>query len=279
MHIMKKNIISNSFICLMFCIIVITAVIPILWIASTSIKNTHEVFAYPPVLIPPKPAFQNYSQVFSISEISWAFGNSIIVAAITTVAVITLSSLASYGFSRFKFRAKSFFMLLLLGTQMIPAVTNIIPLYITMLRLRLLDTILSLCLVYSAMSIPFSIWIIKSYFDSISPDIDEAARIDGASRLYIVFRKRFPISIAGIASAAVFCFTACWNEFAIALVLSSTLKSRTIPLSLFTFQGSYDIQWNLLCAASIAAMIPVVLLFIALQDRFISGLTQGAVKG
>ncbi len=170
-------------------------------------------------------------------------------------------------------------MMILLGTQMIPAVTNIIPLYVTMLRLHLLDSIIALFLVYSALNIPFSVWIIKSYFDSIPITLDEAAMIDGASRIYVIFRIIFPLSLPGIAAASLFVFIQCWNEFYLALVLTSTLKSRTIPLGLFTFQASYDIQWNLLCAASVVAMLPIIILFIILQENFVSGLTKGAFKG
>ena len=170
-------------------------------------------------------------------------------------------------------------MILLLGTQMIPAVTNIIPLYITMLRLRLLDTITALFLVYTAVNIPFSVWIIKAYIDSIPDSIDEAALIDGASRLRVLFWLIIPVSLPGIAAASLFTFIACWNEFYIALVLTSTMKSKTVPLGLFTFQASYDIQWNLLSAASIVALLPIIIFFIILQDKFISGLTRGAYKG
>ena len=257
---------------------VLLAFIPILWIAVTSIKRTVDIFAYPPVLVPRVAAFDNYARVFQLSEMTGAFRNSIVVAVTTTVAVILVTALSAYGFSRFRFRGKAAIMLVLLGTQMIPPVTNIIPLYITMLRLDLLDTVTALCLVYSALNIPFSVWILKSYFDSIPASFDEAAMIDGANRLYVLFRILFPLSLPGIAAASLYVFIQCWNEFYLALVLTSTLKSRTIPLGLFSFQASYDIQWNLLCAASMVAMLPIIALFVVLQESFVSGLTRGAFK-
>ncbi len=264
---------------LLYVLIILLALIPIAWIAVTSIKHTIDVFAYPPVIFPEMPAFDNYLTVFRLTEMSKTFLNSIIVTSATTLSVVLLSAIAAYSFSRFRFKGKGVLMMILLGTQMIPAVTNIVPLYITMLRLKILDSLLALFLIYSALNIPFSVWILKSYIDSIPVSIDEAAMIDGANRLYVVFKMIFPLSLPGIAAASLFVFIQCWNEFNIALVLTSTLKSRTIPLGLFTFQASYDIQWNLLSAASIVAMLPIIILFIILQKNFVSGLTKGAFKG
>jgi ABC-type glycerol-3-phosphate transport system permease component len=279
MAVNKENVLRNIFTYFLFIAVVLAAFIPILWIIITSLKRTIDIFSYPPVIIPVRPAFENYLKIFKLAEMSRTFLNSIIVATSTTVSVILLSSLAAYGFSRFRFKEKGVLMLILLGTQMIPAVTNIIPLYITMLRLHLLDSLTALLLIYAALNIPFSVWILKSYLDSIPISIDEAAMIDGANRLYIIFRIIFPLCLPGIAAASLFVFIQCWNEFYLALVLTSTLKSRTIPLGLFTFQASYDIQWNLLSAASVVAMLPIILLFIILQESFVSGLTKGAFKG
>lgn len=279
MLVSKGSLPRSLFNYFIFLIVILVTFIPILWIGITSIKRTIDVFVYPPVIIPENPAFDNYVKIFKLAEMRKTFLNSIIVALTTTSSVILLSSLAAYSFSRFAFKGKGIIMMILLGTQMIPAVTNIIPLYITMLRLHLLDSITALFLVYSALNIPFSVWIIKSYFDSIPTSLDEAAMIDGANRIYVIFRIIFPLSLPGIAAASLFVFIQCWNEFYLALVLTSTLKSRTIPLGLFTFQASYDIQWNLLCAASVVAMLPIIILFVILQENFVSGLTKGAFKG
>jgi ABC-type glycerol-3-phosphate transport system permease component len=279
MSALKESLFRNLFTYLLFIIVILVAFIPIIWIGITSIKRTIDVFVYPPVVIPINPAFDNYIKIFKLADIRKTFTNSIIVSLTTTASVILLSSLAAYSFSRFAFRGKGVIMMILLGTQMIPPVTNIIPLYITMLQLHLLDSITALFLVYSALNIPFSVWIIKSYFDSIPKTLDEAAMIDGASRIYIIYRIIFPLSLPGIAAASLFVFIQCWNEFYIALVLTLTLKSRTLPLGLFAFQASYDIQWNLLCAASVVAMLPIIILFIILQESFVSGLTKGAFKG
>ncbi len=275
----NKKPVIDFVVYILFILTITIALIPIAWILVTSIKKTMDIFAYPPVIIPKAPAFDNYIKVFKLTEIGKHFLNSILTATLSTTAVLLLSLLLAYGFSRFTFKRKALIMILLLGTQMIPAVTNIIPLYITMLKLGLLDTITALFLVYTAVNVPFSVWIIKSYIDSVPDSMDEAAIMDGAGRLRIIFSVILPVALPGIAAAGLFSFIACWNEFYVALVLTSTIRSKTIPLGLFNFQASYDIQWNLLCAASVAALLPIVLLFILLQDKFISGLTSGAYKG
>jgi len=275
----EKNITLHFSVYIVFLLIIVVFLTPLLWVVITSIKNTIDIFHYPPIIIPENFAFDNYIKVFQLTEIGKNFLNSIIVASATTLSVVLLATFVAYGFSRFNFRKKTFLMILLLCTQMIPAVTNIIPLYITMLKLRLLDTLTALFLVYSAVNLPFAVWIVKAYIDTIPVSMDEAALIDGSGRIRIIFRLIIPVAMPGIAAASLFTFIACWNEFYIALVLTSTMKSKTIPLGLFNFQASYDIQWNLLCAASIVALLPIIVFFIILQDKFISGLTTGAYKG
>lgn len=279
MQTLKRKVILDAGVYVAFIVTLVVALAPLIWIAVTSIKNTADIFLYPPVLVPRKIALDNYLRVFDSTEIGRNLFNSVAVAVMTTLAVVVLSTLAAYGFSRSRSRSKSVLMLLLLGGQMIPAVTNIIPLYVTMLRLGLLDTLTALFLVYTAVNVPFSVWIVKAYIDTIPDSIDEAALIDGAGRFRIIFGLIVPVSLPGIAAASLFTFIACWNEFYVALVLTSTVKSKTLPLGLFNFQASYDIQWNLLSAAAVVALVPIIVMFLLLEDKFVSGLTRGAYKG
>ncbi len=249
-----------------------------MWIVSTSFKKTGDVYDYPPAWIPESPTIENYVNVLTYPNITRAFLNSIIVAAISTLLIILLASLAAYGFSRYLFKGKRVLMMVLIGTQMIPGVTNIIPIYIIAERVGLLDTITALFLVYAAVNIPFSVWLLKSYFDSIPRALEEAALLDGCTNLSALFRIVIPLSLPGLAASAMFSFVACWNEFYLALVITSSIKSRTLPLALYLFQSSYDIQWNLLGAASVVATIPVIIVFLLLQDKFVSGLSKGAIK-
>jgi ABC-type glycerol-3-phosphate transport system permease component len=147
-----------------------------------------------------------------------------------------------------------------------------------MRELGLLDTLPALMLIYAAVNIPLSVWLLKTYFDTVPLSLDEAAAMDGCSRLRILFSIIAPVSLPGLAATALFSFIACWNEFYLALVLCSSVRSSTMPIGLFMFQSSYDIKWNLLGAASIVAMLPVIVLFIAFQEQFVAGLTKGAVK-
>lgn len=249
-----------------------------MWIVSTSFKRTGDIYDYPPVWIPRQPTIQNYVEVLTFPNISHAFLNSIIVAIVSTLLIILLASLAAYGFSRYLFKSKRILMMVLIGTQMIPGVTNIIPIYLIASRLGLLDSLSALCLVYAAVNLPFSVWLLKSYFDSIPMAIEEAALTDGCTRIGALFRVLIPLSWPGLAASAMFSFIASWNEFYLALVITSSIKSRTLPLALYLFQSSYDIQWNLLGAASVAATIPIVIIFLLLQDKFVSGLSMGALK-
>lgn len=273
-----KKILNETAVYLAYILTCVFALGPILWVVSTSFKEKGEVYDYPPAWIPRNPTVDNYVKIFTRLEIQQTFFNSTMVAIISTLLILALASLAAYGFSRFLFRGKQALMLAIIGTQMIPAVTNIIPIYVIANRLGLLDTLTALWLVYAAVSLPFSVWLLKSYFDSIPRDIDDAALIDGCTRLGTLFRIVLPVSWPGLVACALFSFVASWSEFYLALVLTSSIKSRTLPVALFLFQGTYDIQWNLLGAASVAAMIPVVIVFVALQNRLVSGLTAGALK-
>lgn len=274
-----KRHFESFFIYLSYFIIAVVTLFPILWVLSTSLKSSGEIYKYPPNWIPETLKFSNYRMVFSLTDLPQYFLNSIQIAIITTVGVVLIAILAGYGFSRFLFKGKQVLMLLLIGTQMIPGVVNSIPIYLIMRELGLLDTLASLILIYAAVNIPLSVWLLKTFFDTIPLSLDEAALIDGCSHLRLLFTVLVPVSLPGIAATAIFSFIACWNEFYLALVLSSSIRSSTMPIGLFMFQSSYDIKWNLLGAASIMAMLPVIIFFVAFQDQFVSGLTKGAVKG
>jgi len=272
----KKNILIIYSI---YFIIIIINIFPILWIFITAVKPKNEVFMYPPVFIPSKIIFGNFIKAFSSSGIALAFINSIVIAGGSIFLTIFISSYAAYGFSRFKFKFKNLLLIILIGSQMIPAVTNIIPLYIVVNKIGLYDTKLILILLYSAATIPFCTWIIKVYMDSIPRSIDESSLIDGASHRKTFFYILFPLLKPVIAATIVFVFVFCWNEFYLNFVLTATANARTIPVALFSFQSSYDINWNLLCAASILALLPIIIIFLTLQKQFIAGLTHGAIKG
>ena len=275
----RINISGKVLIYLIFLVILIVNMFPILWVLITSLKPKNEVFRFPPVFIPSEFMFENFIKAFNTSGIASAFLNSILIASGSIIVTILIASYAAYGFSRFSFRFKNVLLILLIGSQMIPAVTNIVPLYIAINRVGLYDTKTVLILLYSAATIPFCVWIIKGYLDSVPQSIDESASIDGASYIRIFFNIILPLLSPIVAANIVFIFVFSWNEFYLNFVLTSSEQARTIPVALFSFQSNYDINWNQLSAASILALLPIVILFLNMQKQFISGLTHGALKG
>lgn len=275
---MRKKII-NLFIYLIYIFAGLFAFLPILWVISTSFKPKDEIFSYPPKLISSHPTLENYLHVLKSTPLPHYFWNSLIIAIIVTFSVLLFASLAAYGFSRETFRGKYIILMVILGTQMIPGVTNIVPLYLIMNKLKLLDKYLSLILIYSAINIPFSIWLLKGFFDSIPRSLDESALIDGCSKLGVFFKIILPLSLPGLSAVAIFTFIASWNEFVLAFVLLNSQIKYTLPLGIYTFSNTYQVSYHSISAACVIAVIPVVTLFILLQDYFVSGLTKGAIKG
>ena len=206
------------------------------------------------------------------------FGNSLIVSTISTLISVSLGCLAGYGFSRFTFWGKNAFMGFLLFTQLLPGVTIMIPYFRIIQKINLINTYTSLVIVYCSFSLPFCIWMMKGYFDSIPKSIDEAARIDGCSHLETFHKIVLPLTLPGIASTLIFCFLLGWSEYLFTLILVSRDEMKTITLGIASLIGAYEIAWNELGAMAILASIPVLVAFSFVQKSFMQGLTAGAIK-
>lgn len=213
----------------------------------------------------------------------WLFGrqlfNSIVVSSATTVLGISLACAAAYGFSRFEFPGRRAGLLAFLATQMFPGILTLIPLYVLIQKLGLLDSMLGLTLVYSTTAIPFCTWTLKGYFDTLPKEIEESALIDGATRLQIFLKIILPLSAPAIAVTALFSFMAAWNEFVLAYTFLSREAAYTLPVMIRNYVGEKDVQWSLFAASSLIASLPVMALFYALQKHLVGGLTAGGVKG
>jgi multiple sugar transport system permease protein len=252
--------------------------IPLLWALSTSFKPKPEIFAYPPTIIPVTPTLQNYDTLFFSMPFLTFFLNSSLVSAVTVVLTIGLGILAAYPFARSHFPGRSVLFLIFIGTMMLPALTNIIPLYILMYKFRLINKRIGLVLIYASGNIAFTIWLLKGFIDGIPRQLDEAAIIDGAPRFLILTRIIFPLVTPGIAAAGIVIFINCWNEFIIALTMISDTAMRTLTVGIYYFVSYYEIQWGSIMAAAIASIVPVVVFFAFMQKRLIAGLTRGALK-
>jgi arabinogalactan oligomer/maltooligosaccharide transport system permease protein len=205
--------------------------------------------------------------------------NSLVVSTTTTVVGVLLSCTAAYAFSRFRFPGRRTGLLVFLVVQMFPATLLTIPIYVILDRLHLLDHLSGLVLVYSTTAIPFCVWMLKGYFDTIPRDLEDAARIDGASRLGVFLRVVLPLSRPALAVTALFSFMTAWNEFILAETFMSREDSYTLPIALAHYVGQRTTEWGHFAAGALLVSLPVMVLFYALQKHLVAGLTAGGVKG
>ena len=192
---------------------------------------------------------------------------------------IIVASHAAYAADRFEFRGKNLMLFVILCTMMIPSITILVPLYMLVTAAGLNDTLLALILVYSACLVPTCLWIMRGFFAAVPKSLDEAAMIDGCSRLQIFYRIVLPLTWPGVSAMAIVIFRFTWNEYIIALTMSSSDSTRTIPVGLYYFVAAFGIEWGVLMAAVMLALIPAIVVFVLMQRKFVEGMTSGAVKG
>jgi multiple sugar transport system permease protein len=267
---------------LLWCVLAFFFVIviaPFVWMVSISLKPDSEIFSKTIDILPRNPTIANYVSIFQFIPYPRFFLNSVIVAVVTTIASAVVSVLAAYAFSRFRFVGRSIIAFLILATQMFPLVTGIIPLYLVFSKLGLIDTFWALFIAYVAFTVPFCTWMLKGFFDNVPREIEEAAFIDGCTRLQVLVVIVLPISVPAILATCVFSFILSWNEFLYATVFTSSDSVRTLPAALGQMVGQGYTQWGSLNAAGVMTTLPVVIGFLLFQRYFVSGLTAGAVKG
>jgi multiple sugar transport system permease protein len=259
--------------------------LPIFWMLVTSFKLQPEIFRLPPTVVPLAPTLKNYAAIVggtlatSINFLGY-FRNSLIVALGTVLTTLVFSTPAAYAFSRVPFRGKRSFIYVVLVSQMLPVVLVLIPLYRAAISLRLVSTYMGLIIPYLMFTLPFSIWMLKGYFDTIPRELDESAKVDGCTRMQAMLRVIMPNVKPGLTATAIVTFIMAWDEYIISLVVMDKNSMRTLPVGMIqTFVGEFTIKWGQMMAASVLATIPVVLLFVFLSRYLIGGLLAGAVKG
>ena len=251
--------------------------LPFMWMLSTSLKEPREIFTYPPMWIPSHIAWENYATVTSVMPFGRFYFNSFVVAASVTLLQILTSSLAAFAFARLSFWGREVLFLLYLATLMIPFQVTMIPNFILMRFLGWYDS-------YQALILPpafsaFSTFLLRQYFLGIPMDMDEAARMDGASSFRIWWQIVMPLSGPVMAALAVFTFLASWNDFLWPLVITTSLEMRTLPVGISAFQGQYNVQWHLLMAGSVIALLPVLIIYVIGQKWFVRGITLTGMGG
>ncbi len=258
---------------------VAVAIFPFAWMVMSSIKSLPELYTVPPVWIPKLPTLANYTHVLFASNIPRYFLNSLVISTGSTAVALVFAVLAAYGFARFRFRGKQVAQAAILVGQLLPTATIIVPLYIVLNDFDLLNTYAGLILVYLILTLPLSVWMMTGYFRAIPAELDEAAIIDGASRLTILVRIVLPLSVPGIVAIVVYSFVTTWNEFIFALCFATDSSVKTLPIGLAEFSSEFNVDWGAVMAASVIMTLPIAGLFLAMQNLFIGGLTAGATKG
>jgi multiple sugar transport system permease protein len=252
---------------------------PVLWVVSASVRPEGELLSYPFRLLPNEVSLTAYQRVFREGMLTWLF-NSTVVTVVGVGSIIVVSLPAAYAFSRFEFRGRRGLLGLVLLFQMISSVVIIVPLYSVMSSLGLIDTRAGLILLYVGIQTPFSIWLLKGYFDTIPKELDYAARIDGCNRLQTLRHVLLRPVAPGIAVVAIFNTVLTWSEFVLAYtVLGSAKGLWTISIGVYEFQSQFGNDWRAIAAASVVGMVPLVVTFIALQRYFVKGLIEGSLKG
>jgi multiple sugar transport system permease protein len=276
---MTRSISRSTLVYLAVAVLVLVSIFPFLWMALSSVKALRELYTVPPAWIPENPTSANYIKVLTESNIPRYFLNSTIISLGSTAIALVLAILAAYGFTRFKFRGKTAAQAFILVGQLLPTAAIIVPLYVVLKSLNLLNTYFGLILVYLILTLPLSVWMLVGYFRSVPIELEEAAIIDGASRLGVLFRVTLPLSLPGIVAIVVYAFVTTWNEFIFALCFATDPNVKTLPIGLAEFSTEFNTDWGAVMAASVIMTLPIVVMFMAMQRLFVGGLTSGATKG
>ncbi len=254
-----------------------TVVYPIFLMIISSFKTTREIFR-DPFALPESWSFANYVEAWGAGNFSSYFFNSVFVTSVALVIVLVLGSLAAYPLGRYAFRGRSWLMLYFLAGLMLPVRLGILPLFFLMRTLGLLDTPWSLILIYSASGLPFTIFVLANFFETIPKELEEAARLDGASEFRIYAQVMMPLVRPALATVAIFNFIPWWNDFFFPLIFIRSEEYKTLPLGLFSFFGEHQNDWALLFAGLTITALPLLVLYLIASKQIIKGLTSGALR-
>jgi multiple sugar transport system permease protein len=259
---------------------------PFAWLLISSVAEPVDLLQRPLRWIPAHVTFERFANLtVGTSPDDSALGfraalvNSTVIASTVTVVGMVVGTLAAYAFARLRFPGRSWLILAFMATYMLPPIALILPLYQIMSSLHLRDTPLALIIIYSSFVTPFVIWIMRGYIETISPELDDAARVDGCSRLGALVRVILPVSAPGLASTALLAFLLAWDEFLYALIITQTNASKTLPIAINDFIGRHGVDFGLLATGGVIAALPPVILAFAFQRYIVAGLTSGSVKG
>jgi len=274
----KRTILEKFLLVISIIFLTSFSIIPVLWGLSTSLKTESAIYAIPPRWIPNPLTFSHYASILANGAMLQYFLNTSIISFLTMCGSLLIGILGAYGFSRFRFPGRNTLLWSILFTRLLPRVTIIIPLYIVLRNMHLLNTYAGLVLVYMLIVMPMAVWLLKGFFDNLPYEIEEAAVLDGCSSIGVLTRIVIPISMPAIATVAMYSFILAWNEFLFALIMTNGKAIRPISVGLAFFIDEAGVHWGPLMAASMLMSVPAVIVFMALQTQLVHGLSEGAVK-
>ncbi|KKX33116.1 carbohydrate ABC transporter permease [Rhizobium sp. LC145] len=260
-------------------ILLINGLFPALWILFTSLKTEGELTAKPITWVPHAPTLANYAQAFSDQPLHLFLFNSFMVALLSTCLTLLISVLAAYALARLNLRYRGAILSVIVAVSTFPLVTLLVPLFEIMRALNLLNTWIALILPYTVLSLPVCTLILVSFFEGIPRDLENAAMIDGCTRLGALFKVVVPLSAPGVFTAGILAFVNAWDEFLLALSFNSNPTLRTLPVGIQLYQGEFAFPWPVISAALVVGIVPVAILIVIFQERVVSGLTAGGIKG
>lgn len=260
-------------------ILVVNGMFPALWILFTSFKTEAELTAKPITWLPHAPTIANYLRAFTDQPLLLFLFNSFMVAILSTALTLFISVLAAYALARLQLRARDLILSAIIAVSTFPLVTLLVPLFEIMRALNLLNTWVALILPYTVLSLPVCTLILVSFFEGIPRDLENSAMIDGCTRIGALFKVVVPLSAPGVFTAGILAFVNAWDEFLLALSFNSNPMLRTLPVGITLYQGEFAFPWPVISAALLVGIVPVAVLIVIFQERVVSGLTSGGIKG
>jgi multiple sugar transport system permease protein len=260
-------------------VVVLNGFFPAVWILLTSLKTEVELVKNPITYLPHNATLQNYVQAFTDQPLLKYLGNSFTVALLATAASLLVAAFAAYAIARLNLKRRQLILTCIVASSMFPLVTLLVPIFETMRTLNLLNTYTALVLPYIVLNLPVCTLVLVSFFQSIPKDLENAAMIDGCTRLGALWRVVVPLAAPGVFTAGILAFVNAWDEFLLALSLNSSAAMRTAPVGITLYQGEFTFPWPIISAALIVTIVPVAVLIAIFQERVVGGLTQGGLKG
>jgi ABC-type glycerol-3-phosphate transport system permease component len=257
----------------------VQAALPLLWMLSTSLKPPREIFATPPTLIPRTPTLENFARLLRETAFVTYFLNSVTVAGLTVLLTMSVGALGAYGLTRYAFPAREAVARLVLCTYMFAPIMIVVPVYILARRLGLVNTHTALVLAYASFCLPFALWLLRAFFQSIPIELEEAAQVDGAGRGRALLHVVLPLAIPGLIATSIFTFTLAWNDYIFTRILIASDELKTLPVGVQDLFAAAVVDWGLVMAAGVLITIPTLALFMAVQRHLVAGWGTGGLKG